>query len=156
MEKADVLDLTVNYLKSTQSASKQHVNKTGFVSYQAGYRECQDHVTRVLITDPTINASQKSQIISHIAGSQAVMTLNLPRPIHTFPTSSTFSVQSQFTTTPPSSPIPSPTTRHPLSPNEGLTLLSTTAELKPNRRRLSYAESPVRSEAVWRPWQMRT
>lgn len=155
MEKADVLDLTVNYLKSTHCAKKQQENTTGLAGYQAGYRECQDHMTRVLITDPSINANQKSQIISHIAGTRPVMSLNLPRPIHTIATSSTYPVQSQFITTPPPSPIPSPTARHPVSPMEGLTLLSQSAELKPNRR-LSYTESPTRTESVWRPWQTRT
>lgn len=150
MEKADVLDLTVNYLKSAQSAKQQQDNTTGLASYQAGFRECQDHMTRVLITDPTINANQKSQMISHIASSRPVITLNLPRPIHSFaPNVTTYP---QFTTTPPPSPIPSPTARLAVSPIEGLTLLSQTAELKPNRR-LSYHETSARPESVWRPWQ---
>jgi hypothetical protein len=149
MEKADVLDLTVNYLKSAQCAKQQQENTTGLASYQAGFRECQDHMTRVLITDPTINANQKSPLLSHIAGSRPGMTLNLPRPIHSFaPNGPTYP---QFTTTPPPSPIPSPTARLLVTPIEGLTLLSQTAELKPNRR-LSYSESTSRTESVWRPW----
>ena len=144
-----MLDLTVNYLKSAQCA-KQQENSTGLTSYQAGFRECQNHMTRVLITDPTINANQKSQIISQIASSRPVMSLNLPHPIHSFaPTVPTYP---QFTTTPPPSPIPSPTARLPISPIEGLTLLSQPVELKPNRR-LSYNESTSRPESVWRPWQ---
>lgn len=150
MEKADVLDLTVNYLKSAQCSKQQEESTAGLASYQAGFRECQDHMTRVLITDPTIDANQKSQIISHIASSRPVMTLNLPRPIHSFtPNTPNYP---HFTTTPPPSPIPSPIARLPISPVEGLTLLSQTAELKPNRR-LLYSESNSRAESVWRPWQ---
>ena len=144
-----MLDLTVNYLKSIKCAKQKQESSTGFASYQAGFRECQDHMTRVLITDPTINANQKSQMISHIASSRPMMTLNLPHPIHNFaPVARTYP---QFTTTPPPSPIPSPTARLPLSPIEGLTLLSQTPGLKPNRR-LSYNDSTSRTESVWRPW----
>ena len=157
MEKADVLDLTVNYLKSAQCTKKHQENATDAASYQAGYRECQDHINRVLITDPTMNANQKSQIISHFVGVRPPMTLNLPRPVHAFLQASPYPIQSHFaTTTPPPSPIPSPTARHPVSPMEGLTLLSHTAELKP--KRMSHSESPTRTDVghVWRPWQAGT
>ena len=149
MEKADVLDLTVKYLKS--AVTKQQLgDTTGLASYQAGFRECQEHMTRVLITDPMINANEKSQMISHIASSRPVMTLNLPRPIHSFAGSNP-PIYPQFTTTPPPSPIPSPTERPAMSHVEGLAQLSQRAELKPNRR-LSYNETTPRPETVWRPW----
>ena len=147
MEKADILDLTVSYLRSTLGARRQQDATTGLASYQAGFRDCQDHMTRVLISDETLNTEKKTQIISHIANTRPIMALPMPQTIHCVPNVSTSCRQLCPTQT------PSTSTNVPvLSKAEGLKLHPPTATATASAHS-SNSQNSSTSETTWKAWR---
>ncbi|KAL5015507.1 hypothetical protein ScPMuIL_009777 [Solemya velum] len=70
LEKADILELTVKYLKNVQRqqmAAAMAGDPDVLVKYQEGYTECADEVVRYLNTVQGMNDEVKCRVMSHLS-----------------------------------------------------------------------------------------
>ncbi|XP_065067390.1 transcription factor HES-2-like [Rhopilema esculentum] len=164
MEKADVLELTVNYLKSLNANEQRSTNDTE-QHFVAGYNECAREVQSYLLRSNEVNPQVKARMLSHISAPPQEMTSrsNLhsqgKRDEHAFVAGKPgFSPVISAYPSPPASPVGVLLARVPHSPNE------TTSS--PEFQWTSYLENRLSSsqerqglkksfssQRLWRPWQ---
>jgi hypothetical protein len=67
MEKADILDLTVNYLKSVKCEQGFLRDATSLAKYRAGYNDCAGEMTRYLMSDTGLDYHSRAKLLSQVA-----------------------------------------------------------------------------------------
>ena len=67
MEKADILDLTVNYLKSVKCEQGYLRDATSLAKYRAGYNDCAGEMTRYLMSDTGLDYHNRAKLLSQVA-----------------------------------------------------------------------------------------
>lgn len=67
MEKADILDLTVNYLKSVKCEPGFLRDATSLAKYRAGYNDCAGEMTRYLMSDTGLDYHSRAKLLSQVA-----------------------------------------------------------------------------------------
>ena len=67
MEKADILDLTVNYLKSVKCEQGLLRDATSLAKYRAGYNDCAGEVTRYLMSNTGLDYHSRAKLLSQVA-----------------------------------------------------------------------------------------
>merc|ERR1711981_1148202 len=65
LEKADILEMTVRYLRSIQQ-TRQFYNPA---SYRQGFGECREQVLKFLVNCPDLPASSKGKILTQVSTS---------------------------------------------------------------------------------------
>nr|AEW42997.1 Hes4 [Nematostella vectensis] len=67
MEKADILEMTVKYLRSAPEKQSKISDPTSLAKYRAGYNECAAEVTRFLLSSENVSDQLRTQLLSHLA-----------------------------------------------------------------------------------------
>ncbi|CAG0888374.1 unnamed protein product [Darwinula stevensoni] len=65
LEKADILELTVQHVRDLQEECKSQEN--GFVKYEAGFRECLSEVTKCVGGMTDLEGGTRARLLSHLA-----------------------------------------------------------------------------------------
>lgn len=116
MEKADILEMTVGFLRDfqrqqcvRQSASSTQNRETVASNYQAGYSECLSEVGRYLQSSRTVNPNTKLHLLDHLATNVSPRQHNTsPVPVVVAPVATSPSSLSCPSASPCSSRTPSP------------------------------------------------
>lgn len=170
MEKADILDLTVNYLKSVKCEQGFLRDASTLAKYRAGYNDCAGEMTRYLMSDTGLDYHSRAKLLSQVASYCQNANLRTTADI------STRSPQASLFIRPLITPIAPPTTSlsssipiHPASYNPTGSKrpvvfpappISTGSgdQLNPNYYRYLMSSSAAFSavgpstSSVWRPW----
>ncbi|XP_060077587.1 transcription factor HES-4-B-like [Ylistrum balloti] len=80
LEKADILEMTVNYLRNTQHQQQQCVDSTTDMrrnKYRTGFNECATEVMRYLGNDEGVTPDVKSRLSDHLTRCVRVMNSRL-------------------------------------------------------------------------------
>lgn len=174
MEKADILDLTVNYLKSVQCEQGYLRDATSLAKYRAGYNDCAGEMTRYLMTENGVDYHSRAKLLSQVASycqnanlrTTADMTtrpaLQPPlfiRPVATQITPSTSTCPSLSTSIPifPANYAPIDSKLQPRfsSPPASSGTGNQMTPMNANYYRFLMTSSPnvgPNTTAVWRPW----
>ena len=67
MEKADILDLTVNYLKSVKCEQGYLRDANSLARYRNGYNDCAGEMTRYLMTENGLDYHSRTRLLSQVA-----------------------------------------------------------------------------------------
>lgn len=72
MEKADILEMTVKYLRSLNTERTLHIKQhqedaSAIAKYRAGFNECAAKVSQFLMTADNITVPVRTQLLSHLA-----------------------------------------------------------------------------------------
>ncbi|KXJ20968.1 Transcription factor HES-4-A [Exaiptasia diaphana] len=85
LEKADILQLTVQYLRSLKNQAISPSESTDSMAcYRAGFNECTNEVLRYLSSINTLDVHAKSKILSHL--SSCIKPVGHPWPPYRLPT----------------------------------------------------------------------
>lgn len=109
MEKADILDLTVNYLKSVKCEQGFLRDATSLAKYRAGYNDCAGEVTRYLMSDTGLDYHSRTKLLSQVASYCQNANLRTTADMNTR------SPQAPLFIRPITSPVVRPTTALPSS-----------------------------------------
>lgn len=180
MEKADILDLTVNYLKLLKCEQGYLRDATSMAKYRAGYNDCAGEMTRYLMTDNGLDYHSRAKLLSQVASycqnanlrttadlsAQPSLPPHAPifiRPIGTSVVASTTACPTVSTSVPifPANYTSTDNKRQPtfhptISPGDG----NQRSQINPNYCRFLMTSSPVSTLGnasgnqtnVWRPW----
>ncbi|CAH3047203.1 unnamed protein product [Porites lobata] len=165
MEKADVLEMTVTYLRAMQRKDTRTEDPKSLADYRAGFNQCANEVNRNILTSEGSD-QLREKLLNHLAScchgnaTNRVATSHapgIPAMTPSFP-----AVAPSAVWTPYPSPPPSPTNQStvfipvsPLKPEMHAlpTLFSPTA-VHVQKIALSPASSPTAATKtlLWRPW----
>lgn len=165
MEKADVLEMTVTYLRAMQRKDTRTEDPKSLADYRAGFNQCANEVNRNILTSEGSD-QLREKLLNHLAScchgnaTNRVATSHapgIPAMTPSFP-----AVAPSAVWTPYPSPPPSPTNQStvfipvsPLKPDMHAlpTLFSPTA-VHVQKIALSPASSPTAATKtlLWRPW----
>ncbi|CAH3028610.1 unnamed protein product [Porites evermanni] len=165
MEKADVLEMTVTYLRAMQRKDTRTEDPKSLADYRAGFNQCANEVNRNILTSEGSD-QLREKLLNHLASCCHGNTTNrvatshapgIPAMTPSFP-----AVAPSAVWTPYPSPPPSPTNQStvfipvsPLKPEMHAlpTLISPTA-VHVQKIALSPASSPIAATKtlLWRPW----
>lgn len=67
MEKADILDLTVNYLKSVKCEQGYLRDANSLARYRNGYNDCAGEMTRYLMTENGLDYHSRTRLLTQVA-----------------------------------------------------------------------------------------
>nr|XP_054768876.1 transcription factor HES-4-like [Lytechinus pictus] len=67
MEKADILEMTVRYLKDVQSPAQGEPEGKGVTNYHAGFTECLSEVSTFMSNCETIDIETRLRLLGHLA-----------------------------------------------------------------------------------------
>lgn len=127
LEKADILELTVQHLQKLKHQQKLAANPTVETDrFRAGFTECAKEVSRCLASTPGVDVHLGTKLMTHLGHSLKQMDSVSPLVIRV--------------PTPPCSPVESVHYPMPLTP--GSSRASSTSSPAPMEE----------SETVWRPW----
>ncbi|KAL1271516.1 hypothetical protein QQF64_030532 [Cirrhinus molitorella] len=177
LEKADVLEITVQHMENLQRGSGGSLSPgAGFESrqrYSSGYIQCMHEVHNLLLSCPGMDKTLGARLLNHLlkslphisAEASSTSSIGTPGPLPLSPTQSPLNLPSLHPhplhlLTPPSPPTPSPPSSPTHSPN-----------VPPIRERQREQSSPPRSPSpqspaqsalppffpgadpsMWRPW----
>nr|BAJ41036.1 hairy and enhancer of split transcription factor C [Scaphechinus mirabilis] len=152
MEKADILEMTVRYLKDIQSPAAKANGETGVTDYHAGFTECLSEVSSFMSSCENIDIETRLRLLGHLADRCSTINDSEQKP-----DVSRLQAESQQINTPAPSPLatavptgsPSPLSYVPAtSPNGGMVLLVPAHTIQPHQTVLTPASSPALSVQV--------
>ncbi|KXJ25595.1 transcription factor HES-1 [Exaiptasia diaphana] len=164
MEKADILEMTVSYLRATHRSDSRLQDMKSLAEFRAGFNQCANEVSKNLSSSPNSD-HVREKLMSHLASS-----CHSNHPSSTFPHAS-FPANSAGTPTvwvPYPSPPPSPTSQNalylqgpvaiqrepipPISPVSPVQLVSPQTKLNSPCESTVKATASTKKPALWRPW----
>lgn len=176
MEKADILDLTVNYLKSVKCDQGFLRDATSLAKYRLGYNDCAGEMTQYIMSDAGLDYHNRAKLLSQMASScqkanlRTTAEMNLPgsrAPLYARPPAIPIALSANRLPPSMSSPIPIyPSSFNPTEINRpvNVSMGSSSVILKESNVKSncysplfmtsSTALSGLESSGsnVWRPW----
>jgi hypothetical protein len=168
MEKADILDLTVNYLKSVKCEQGFLRDATSLAKYRAGYNDCAGEMTRYLMSDTGLDYHSRAKLLSQVASYCQNANLRTTADMNRSPQASLYMRPIATPIAPPTTTIPSipiypanynPTeNKRPVGFPASSVPMATVDQLSPNYCRYMMTSSTAfgglgpNTSNVWRPW----
>jgi hypothetical protein len=164
MEKADILDLTVNYLKSVKCEQGFLRDATSLAKYRAGYNDCAGEMTRYLMSDTGLDYHSRAKLLSQVASHCQNANLRTAADMSTrSPQASLFIRPIATPIAPPTTTLPSsipiyPSNYKPLGFAAPSVPTGSGDQLSPNYCRYLMTSSTAfgglgaNTSNVWRPW----
>jgi len=157
MEKADVLELTVNYLKTLEVKEKPRNEIEQQRNFIAGYNECAREVQHYLLRSAEVSPQVKARMLTHISATpQEINTapLSCPSKEASLPTKPSYSQVTSLYPSPPASPITNTNTARFVNASTNSTSLqkSPSSENRASNFQDYDKKQPLSEKSIWRPW----
>ena len=168
MEKADILDLTVNYLKSVKCEQGFLRDATSLAKYRAGYNDCAGEMTRYLMSDTGLDYHSRAKLLSQVASYCQNANLRTTADMNRSPQASLYMRPIATPIAPPTTTIPSipiypanynhTENKRPVGFPTPSVPMATVDQLSPNYCRYMMTSSTAfgglgpNTSNVWRPW----